>query len=222
MEQVKTFFGLMLLGVALWLVSPVLPVPVFMFVLGGGVLAAVLALGAFEAGTWRLWRGIGGVAALYGVALMAGALSGGDSVVQPLRHFATRAGGVVGTAAAATAEGPSFQRITTVQQLDDALKTAGRPVVLDVYADWCVACKEMEHMTFKDPAIQPRLQRALLLQADVTSDTPDAKALMKRFSLFGPPAVIFFDARGTEVASARTIGFEKADAFARRLDQAQL
>ena len=223
MEQVKTFFGLMLLGVALWLVSPVLPAPVFMFVLGGGVLAAVLALGAFEAGTWRLWRGIGGVAALYGVALMAGALSGGDSVMQPLRHFAARAGGgVVSTAAAATAEGPSFQRITTVQQLDDALKTAGRPVVLDVYADWCVACKEMEHMTFKDPAIQPRLQRALLLQADVTSDTPDAKALMKRFSLFGPPAVIFFDARGTEVAAARTIGFEKADAFARRLEHAQL
>ena len=222
MEQVKTFFGLMLLGVALWLVSPVLPAAVFMFVLGGGVLAAVLALGAFEAGTWRLWRGVGGVAALYGVALMAGALSGGDSVVQPLRHLARAGGGVVSTASAATAEGPGFQRITTVKQLDDALKTAGRPVVLDVYADWCVSCKEMEHMTFKDPAIQPRLERALLLQADVTSDTPDAKALMKRFSLFGPPAVIFFDARGTEVAAARTIGFEKAEAFARRLDHASL
>jgi thiol:disulfide interchange protein DsbD len=222
MEQVKTFFGLMLLGVALWLVSPVLPAPVFMFVLGGGVLAAVLALGAFEAGTFRLWRGVGGVAALYGVALMAGALSGGDSVVQPLRHLARAGGGVISTASAAAPEGPGFQRITTVKQLDDALKTAGRPVVLDVYADWCVACKEMEHMTFKDPAIQPRLERALLLQADVTSDTPDAKALMKRFSLFGPPAVIFFDARGTEVAAARTIGFEKADAFSRRLDHASL
>jgi thiol:disulfide interchange protein DsbD len=221
MEQVKTFFGLMLLAVALWLVSPVLPAPVLMFVLGAGALAAVLMLGAFDAGTWRLWRGVGGVAALWGVALMAGALSGGDSVVQPLRHLARGDGGAV-TASAPKAAGPSFQRITTVQQLDDALRSAGRPVVLDVYADWCVSCKEMEHLTFNDPAIQPRLERALLLQADVTADTPEAKALMKRFSLFGPPAVIFFDAQGTEVASARTIGFEKAEAFARRLDHVKL
>jgi thiol:disulfide interchange protein DsbD len=222
MEQVKTFFGLMLLAVALWLVSPVLPAPVLMFVLGAGVLAAVLSLGAFETGTWRLWRGVGGVAALWGVALMAGALSGGDSVVQPLRHLARAGGAAVSTAAAATTEGPSFRRITRVQELDEALRTAGRPVVLDVYADWCVSCKEMEHLTFRDAAVRPRLERALLLQADVTADSADAKALMKRFSLFGPPAVIFFDTSGTEVASARTIGFENAAAFARRLDHAKL
>jgi len=220
MEQVKTFFGLMLLAVALWLVSPVLPAPVLMFVLGAGVLIALLALGAFDAGKWPLWRGIGGVAALWSVALMAGALSGGDSVVQPLRHLA-RGNGSVSTATAA-AEGPSFQRITRVQELDEALRTAGRPVVLDVYADWCVSCKEMEHLTFRDAAVRPRLERALLLQADVTADTADAKALMKRFSLFGPPAVLFFDARGTEVAGTRTIGFENAEAFGRRLDNAKL
>jgi thioredoxin:protein disulfide reductase len=220
MEQVKTFFGLMLLAVALWLVSPVLPAPVLMFVLGAGVLIALLALGAFDAGKWPLWRGIGGVAALWSIALMAGALSGGDSIVQPLRHLARGTG--TATTATAAAEGPVFQRITRVQELDDALRTAGRPVVLDVYADWCVACKEMEHMTFRDPAVRPRMERALLLQADVTADTADAKALMKRFSLFGPPAVLFFDAHGTEVAGTRTIGFEAADRFARRLDAAQL
>jgi thiol:disulfide interchange protein DsbD len=220
MEQVKTFFGLMLLAVALWLVSPVLPASVLMFVLGAGVLIAVLSLGAFDAGKWRLWRGIGGVAVLWSVALMAGALSGGDSVVQPLRHLA-RAGGTATTTTAA-AEGPTFQRITRVQQLDEALRSAGRPVVLDVYADWCVSCKEMEHLTFRDPAVRPRLERALLLQADVTADTADAKALMRRFGLFGPPAVLFFDANGTEVAGTRTIGFEASEAFSRRLDAAQL
>jgi thiol:disulfide interchange protein DsbD len=224
MEQVKTFFGLMLLAVALWLVSPVLPMPVLMFVLGAGVLAAVLTLGAFDAGTWRLWRGVGGVAALWGVALMAGALSGGDSVVQPLRHLARAEGadGPVATAATSRAEGLAFRRITRLQELDEALRSAGRPVVLDVYADWCVSCKEMEHLTFRDPAVRPRLERALLLQADVTADTPEAKALMKRFNLFGPPAVLFFDDRGGEVANARTIGFENAQAFGRRLDHAKL
>jgi thiol:disulfide interchange protein DsbD len=221
MEQVKTFFGLMLLAVALWLVSPVLPTAVLMFVLGAGVLVAVMALGAFDAGKWPLWRGVGGVAALWAVALMAGALSGGSSVVQPLGHLA-RGNGPIGTAAAATPDGPAFQRITRVQELDEALRSAGRPVVVDFYADWCVACKEMEHLTFSDPTVRPRLERALLLQADVTADSADAKALMKRFSLFGPPAVLFFDAHGAEVAGARTIGFENADAFARRLSAAQL
>src|SRR5262249_8900968 len=147
-------------------------------------------------------------------------LSGGDSIVQPLRHLARAGGPAVNTAAAT--EGPSFRRITSVQQLDEALRTAGRPVMLDVYADWCVSCKEMEHLTFRDAAVRPRLDRALLLQADVTADSAEAKALMKRFSLFGPPAVLFFDERGAEVAAARTIGFEKADAFARRLDHAKL
>jgi thiol:disulfide interchange protein DsbD len=88
-------------------------------------------------------------------------------------------------------------------------------------ADWCVACKEMEHSTFRAPAVRPRLERATLLQADVTANSPDAKALLRRFGLFGPPAVIFFDARGRELP-ARTIGFEPPDVFARRLDAARL
>ena len=122
-------------------------------------------------------------------------------------------------AAAAT---PTFERITTVAQLDAALASTDRPVMLDFYADWCVACKEMEHLTFADPAIAARLRQARLLQADVTANSADAKALLKRFQLFGPPGILFFDAKGRELAAARTIGFLPADEFAQRLDRAKL
>jgi thiol:disulfide interchange protein DsbD len=90
-----------------------------------------------------------------------------------------------------------------------------------MFADWCISCKEMERATFRDPGVRPRLERALLLQADVTANSPEAKALLGRFGLFGPPAVIFFDARGAELPT-RTIGFEAPEVFSRRLDAASL
>lgn len=127
------------------------------------------------------------------------------------------------SAEAASAKGtPAFERITTVAQLDAALASSDRPVMLDFYADWCVACKEMEHLTFSDPAIAARLRQARLLQADVTANSAEAKALLKRFQLFGPPGILFFDAQGRELPAARTIGFLPADEFAQRLDRAKL
>ena len=226
MEHVKTFFGVLLLAVALWLVSPVLPIKVVMLLAGAGTLVLLFALGAFEAGRAGLARGVAAVLGLWAVAVLAGGLSGGDSLVQPLAHLA-RAGvapAVAGPSAAGAAGAVEarFQRITTVAELDAALRSAGRPVMLDFYADWCVACKEMAHLTFSDPAVQGRLDKALLLQADVTADSAEAKALLKRFGLFGPPAVLFFNAQGQESAAARTIGYEAPDTFARRLDAAQL
>lgn len=223
MEHVKTFFGLLLLAVALWLVSPVLPMGVMMFLIGAVALGTAICLGAFEANRPRALRAVGTLVALWAVALISGALSGGQSVLTPLGHLARAKGPSAGEAVAATASaGPSFQRITTVAQLDAALAAANRPVMLDFYADWCVACKEMEHLTFADPAIAARLKQATLLQADVTANSAEAKALLKRFQLFGPPGILFFDAQGREMPAARTIGFLPAEEFAQRLDLAQL
>ena len=222
MEHVKTFFGVLLLGVALWLVSPVLPIQVTMLIAAAVTLIVLFALGAFDGSRPKVFRGVGLVAALWAIALMGGALSGGDSFLQPLRHLARASSGGAVTMGTSAPEGPSFQRITRLEELDAALKNATKPVVLDMYADWCVACKEMEHATFRDATVRPRLERALLLQADVTANSADAKALLKRFGLFGPPAVLFFDAKGNEFPSARTIGFESPDVFARRLEAAQL
>ena len=215
MEGVKTFFGVMLLGVALWIVSPVLPVSVVMLIIGCGLLVGAIYLKLLDrladaaSGRHRLGKGVALVLAVLGSTQVVGALSGGDNPLQPLRHFA-RGGD---TTAVAQPVGSSFQRVRSVAELDAALKSADRPVMLDFYADWCVSCKEMEHLTFSDPAVQPRMAHALLLQADVTDNSPEARALLKRFGLFGPPGVLFFDKQGREQTDARVVGFVPAQGF---------
>ena len=214
MEGVKTFFGIMLLAVALWIVSPVLPMWVLMLVIGSGLLVGAIYLRLFDrladtaSGHQRLGKGVALLLAVLGSTQVVGALSGGDNPLQPLSHFARGQG----TATAVT-QNSSFRRIRNVAELDAALKTADRPVMLDFYADWCVSCKEMEHLTFSDPTVQPRMANALLLQADVTDNTAEDKALLKRFGLFGPPGVLFFDKQGREQADARVIGFVPAQGF---------
>ena len=92
--------------------------------------------------------------------------------------------------------------------------------MLDFYADWCVSCKEMEAFTFTDPRVRAQLDNMLLLQADVTANTDAHKALLKRFSLFGPPGIVFFDERGGEMKGVRVIGYQNADRFLKTLSLA--
>ena len=231
MEGVKTFFGVLLLAVALWLVSPVLPGWALMVVMGAGLLFGAVYLKLFDRleasapGRQRLAKGTALVLAVLGTAQLVGALSGGDNALQPLRHLAR---GIDASAFAGKVDasgvsngkgnkGTDFRRIHSVAELDAALQTADRPVMLDFYADWCVACKEMEHLTFADAAVRPRLANALLLQADVTANSAQDKALLKRFGLFGPPGILFFDPTGREHAAARVIGFVAPQGFAAAL-----
>jgi len=123
---------------------------------------------------------------------------------------------------AAEQEGVAFERVKSVAELDTRLaaaRTEGRPVMLDFYADWCVSCKEMEHLTFSDPRVQARLHKMVLLQVDVTANTDADKALLKRFNLFGPPGLIFWDDTGAQ-SDYKVIGFEKANKFLASLDSA--
>ena len=113
-----------------------------------------------------------------------------------------------------------FVRVDSIAELEAKLVAPGRPVMLDFYADWCVSCKEMEAYTFSDAAVKPKLDGMLLLQVDVTANTTEHKALLKRFSLFGPPGIIFFDASGAEIRGLRVIGYQKADPFLGALDRA--
>jgi thioredoxin:protein disulfide reductase len=224
MNVVKRFFGLLLLAVALWVVQPVLPASMALALWGALLLVAGFMLRPFDAhphsGAPRIWlQRAAGIAALaWGVMQMVGAASGGRDPLQPLAHLA-RAGETLASPASAALV---FQTVRSVAELDRALGQAGRPVMLDFYADWCVSCKEMERFTFSDPAVRARLSKALLLKADVTANTDDDRALLKRFRLFGPPGTVFFDARGSENTGVRVIGFQNVATFTRSLESAGL
>ena len=219
MEGVRRAFGVMLLGVAVWLVSPVLPSIVPMLAWAGLLIFSAIYLHALDplpshaAGWQRFWKGVGVLALLAGAALFVGALAGSRDPLQPLAILRAQA-------AQAPEAGTKFQRVGSVEALDQALKTATRPVMLDFYADWCISCKEMERFTFADPAVAQRLAGFQLLQADVTANSDADKALLKRFGLFGPPGIIFFDSAGQERQGLRVVGFQPAEAFGRVLDAA--
>jgi thioredoxin:protein disulfide reductase len=112
-----------------------------------------------------------------------------------------------------------FERIGSIAELDARLAAPGRPVMLDFYADWCVSCKEMEHFTFSEARVKGKLDGMLLLQVDVTENSAEHKALLKRFSLFGPPGIIFFDASGQEIRGVRVIGYQNAERFLQTLSR---
>ena len=210
MDLVKKLFGVMMLAVAVWMLARILPERMVL------VLWAVpaLVLG------WLLWsemrgrsapifglRIAGTVAALYGVALLAGAAFGATDPLAPLPVFAAK-----------TRELP-FRTIHTLADLDREVaqaKAQGRSVLLDFSADWCTSCKEMERYTFTDPGVQQALKSTVLLRANVTENNADDQALLKHFGIFGPPTIAFYGSDGTERSQYRVVGYMKADAFAAR------
>jgi thiol:disulfide interchange protein DsbD len=219
MDAVKRCFGFVLLGLALYFVSSLLPAPLVLGLWAALFIGAAIFLRAIDplpphAPGWRRFgKALGVVALVVGAALLVGALSGGRDVFQPLAGLRT--------GAREAEPGAVFRRVASAAELDAALaqaRAAGRPVMLDFYADWCVSCKEMERYTFTDPAVQARLARVTLLQADVTANTDADKALLKRYSLYGPPGIIFFDREGREVRGLRVIGYQDAARFTRTLD----
>ncbi len=231
MESVKRFFGVLLLGVAWWILSPVLPGPVGVGGWGVLMLVAATSFGAFdrlhevEGAGARLGKAFGVALAVLGAAQIVGAAAGSSDALQPLLRFAQKtsaAGAGVAGVAAAAGEAPHFQRVRDMAELDAAVRSAGRPVMLDFYADWCVSCKEMERFTFSDPQVRARLEKALLLQVDVTRNSVADRELLKRFNLFGPPGILFFDAQGRELAGQRVIGYQNSAQFLDSLGRAGL
>ncbi len=208
METVKRAFGALMLAVAAWMLARIVPAPwtLLLWAVPAAAAAWVLWNAAAPRATAGLWalRAAGASFAAYALVLCAGAALGGTNPLAPLPFL--------------IAEKPAleFKRVKSVAELDlevAAASAAGRPVMLDFYADWCVSCKEMEAYTFSDAEVQRGLANAVLLKADVTAHNADDQALLKRFGIFGPPTIAFYGPDGEERSEYRVVGYMKAEQF---------
>lgn len=211
MIRVKVCLGLLLLGVAILLVGRILPGPATLLLWAALATVTAVWLGALEPvepGVGHLWKGLGVLFLIYSAVLVVGAATGNEDPLMPLGHF--------GTAPAASV---NFRHIKTVADLQAAEQQAAaehKTVMLDFYADWCVSCKLMERNVFTDSRVASTLNGYVLLQADVTANDADDHVLLDRFSLVGPPAILFFKA-GQEVQPDRVVGEMNTNDFLARL-----
>ncbi len=226
MVAVKTAFGFMLLGLALWMLRTVLPGSVSMALwavlvfMTGVFMGGLTTLGSESSTAQKLGKGFGFLAIVYGLLLMLGALSGGTNPLKPLAGISLASGG---SAAIAEDNHVEFTRIKTVADLDRELaaaSAAGKSAMLDFYADWCVSCIEMEEYTFTDAGVQDALSNTVLLQADVTANDAEDKELLQRFGVFGPPTIIFFGTDGQQRHGFEVVGYMKAKAFEEHVNKA--
>jgi thiol:disulfide interchange protein DsbD len=216
MIAIKHFFGALLLALAIWIVAPVIPMAAQMLLWAALLIGVAVFLGAIEplpqdaSGLARVCKAVGILALIAGVAQGYGALSGASDPLQPI--------GAPRLAREAPSQTVRFEQVQTLAEVEGRLSGTRTPVMLDFSADWCVTCREMERLTLSDPKVQARLTGMLLLRADVTANTPEHKALLKRYRLFGPPGIVFFDDGGREIKGLRVIGYEAPEKFLSTLD----
>ena len=220
MEAIKSIFGVMMLAVAIWLISSLLPLTIVMLLWATLLIISAIYLRALDTlshdrnGWHKLGKGIGIIVLLLGIALLIGALSGARDILRPLDAL----GGGQGVAQSSHLQ---FERVKNLAELDARVAQArGKTVMLDFYADWCVSCKEMENITFVDAKVQAQLKNTLLLQIDLTANNEDDKAFLKRYQLFGPPAILFFNREGQELSDYRVIGYQNPEQFLASLKKA--
>ena len=230
MNQVKRLFGFLLLGVVIYLLSGLRGVPVLwlwsLWLISLGVfLGASQPLAQDAAGIAYAAKGAGTFVLLWGALALVGAVSGGRDVLHPLAHTFPPATVVTPAAAVHRSTGPKtadagFHRVTTVAQTEALLNEARaehRPAFVDFYASWCTDCVRLERETFSDPAVSLALRRFVRIQADVTRNDAASLALKRHFGVYGPPALLFFNARGQEQRVLRSYGFTSPSAFLRTL-----
>jgi thiol:disulfide interchange protein DsbD len=210
MDGVKQLFGVLMLAMAAWMLSRIVSDRGSLLLYAVPAIAAAVVLWQFRAALW-LPRAAAILAAVYGVALLLGAARGGEDPLHPLLRGS--AGG----------QALAFHTIGSVAELQrevQAAAAAHQAVMLDIDADWCTSCKEMQRYTFTDPAVRDALKSVRLLRADVTANNADDQALLHQFQIYGPPTIAIYDALGHEHQEYRVVGYMKAPEFTALLHQA--
>jgi len=219
MDSIKAVFGVALLALAIWMLERIVQGPVILLLWGVLAIASGVYMGAFEpvpdaASGWRrLWKSLGLVLLALGAIEIVGAATGGNDWLRPLQNL--RSG-----AQTSTVHMVGFQRVKSTEDVAAAVASAnraGKPAMLDFYADWCVECIRMERNTFGEPAIQALFGQVQPMQADVTENDETDKALMEKYDIIGPPAILFFDRQGNEMQAYRLVGYFEPDEFAQHL-----
>ena len=219
MDSIKAVFGIALLALAIWMLERIVQGPLILLLWGTLAIASGVYMGALEAipqgasGWRRLWKSMGLVLLLLGTIEIIGAASGGDNWTRPLENL--RSGSQVHGA-----DEVEFQRIKSLDDLQNAVSRAnqsGQAAMLDFYADWCVECIRMERNTFVEAEIQALFGQIQPIQADVTQNDKTDQALMRKFGVIGPPAILFFNRDGEEMPAYRLVGYFGPDEFAQHL-----
>ncbi|MFZ2726036.1 MAG: protein-disulfide reductase DsbD [Methylococcaceae bacterium] len=222
LNATKAVFGVLMLAMAVWMLSRILPPVLSLFlwslllVLPAIYLNALEPLPAHSSGWRKLWKGLGLMMLAYGLLLLIGFSMGNSNPLKPLQGLS-----VANSANVNKETGLIFERVSSVAQLEQRLQQAAekhQTVMLDFYADWCISCKEMESYTFTDKHVKQALSHFVLLQADVTANNSDDKALLSHFNLIGPPAILFFT-NNQEQNNHRVIGYQDAELFLKSLAQ---
>jgi thiol:disulfide interchange protein DsbD len=219
MDAIKAVFGIALLALAIWMLERIVQGPVILLLWGILAISSGVYLGALEripeggSGWRRLWKSLGLVLLLLGALEIIGAMSGGDDWMKPLK-------GVRNAGHSEATEHMAFERIKSLGDLElavTAANQAGKPAMLDFYADWCVECVRMERNTFSEPVVQALFEKIQPLQADVTANDKTDQALMRKYGVIGPPAILFFNRDGEELPAWRLVGYFGPEEFAAHL-----
>ncbi len=216
MDTVSHIFGVVMLAIAIWMLSRIVTPSLALLLWAFLLIIISVYLGALESlhghykGIKAFYKGVGIIVLVYGLMLFYGGIKGAENPLAPLT-FASELQ-VASTASQNTTV--EFKTIHSSKELDTLLEQSkGKKVMLDFYADWCTSCKELDHVTFKDSRVIELLKGMVLIRADVTANSDDEKALAKRFNLFGPPAMIFFDEAGIPISGGNLIGYKNTEAF---------
>ncbi len=217
MTMVSAIFGVMMLGVAIWMLERIVDEYITMLLYAILGIGFAIYLGALEKGGHIFKKSVAIVLFAYSLALLMGVLGGSTSMAKPLEFLKPQA---VSSMIKTETSHVEFTKVTSIKELDAILsKNNGKKIILDFYADWCTSCKELEEVTFADASIKAKMSEFVLVQADVTQNSEENKKLSKKYGVFGPPVILFFDEESRVKKSKTIVGFIEADEFLAHLNK---